>query len=79
MIRTNSGKQRYTTATVYVDQSTGLGYVHLQKSPSADETVESKKAFEAFARSHGVSITQYHADNGIFKASLWLEACKASH
>jgi transposase InsO family protein len=71
-------KQRYTTATVYVDQSTGLGYVHLQKSPSAEETVESKKAFEAFARSHGVSITQYHADNGIFKASLWLEACKAS-
>ena len=72
-------KQRYTTATVYVDQSTGLGYVHLQKSTSAEETVESKKAFEAFARSHGVSITQYHADNGIFKANLWLEACKASH
>jgi hypothetical protein len=23
-------KQRYTTATVYVDQATGLGYVHLQ-------------------------------------------------
>jgi hypothetical protein len=72
-------KQRYTTATVYVDQATGLGYVHLQKSTSAEETVEGKKAYEAFARSHGVSILQYHADNGIFKANLWFETCKASH
>jgi hypothetical protein len=53
-------KQRYTTATVYVDLATGLGYVHLQKSTSAKETVESG----------GVSI---HADNGVFKANLWLE------
>jgi hypothetical protein len=72
-------KQRYTTATVYVDQATGRGYVHPQKSTSIEETVESKKAFEAFARSHGVPILQYHADNGIFKANLWLDTCKASH
>jgi hypothetical protein len=70
-------KQRYTTATVYVDQATGLGYVHLQKSTSAEETVDSKKAFEALAKSHGVFILQYNADNGIFKANLWLETCKA--
>jgi hypothetical protein len=72
-------KQRYITTTVYVDQFTELGYVHLQPSTSAEETVESKKAFEAFARLHGESITRYHADNGIFQASLWLDACKASH
>jgi hypothetical protein len=63
-----------TTAKVYVDQATGLGYVHLQKSTSAEETVESKKAFEAYARSHGISILLYQADNGIFKANSWLEA-----
>jgi hypothetical protein len=72
-------KLRYTTATVYVDQATRLGYFHLQKSTSAEETLESKKAFESFARSHGISILQYHADNGIFKANAWMDACKAAH
>jgi hypothetical protein len=58
--------KRYNYATVYVDQATRLGYVHLQKGAMAEETLEGKKAFEAYARSHGVSIKTYHADNGIF-------------
>ena len=48
--------KRYKYATVYVDQRTRFGYVHLQKTSSAEETIEGKKAFETYARRHGVTI-----------------------
>ena len=70
-------KERYKYATVYVDQASGFGYVHLQKTASADETLESKTAFERYAINHGVPIHAYHADNGIFKANAWVKACRA--
>jgi hypothetical protein len=70
-------KERYNYATVYVDQATGHGYVYLQKTPSAQETLESKRAFERYALSKGVVIQAYHADNGIFKAYAWVDACNA--
>ena len=69
--------KRYKYATVYVDQFSRLGFVYLQKTASAEETVEGKKAFESFARRHGIRVENYHADNGIFKAHLWTETCKA--
>jgi hypothetical protein len=68
--------KRYNYATFNVDQSTRFGYVHLQKTASAKETIESKKAFEAMARRNGIRIEHYHADNGIFKANAWIEACR---
>jgi hypothetical protein len=68
-------KQRYNYATVYVDQYSGNGYVYLQKTASADETLDSKRAFERYALSKGVVVQAYHADNGIFKAYDWVDAC----
>ena len=68
--------KRYMYATVYVDQFSRFGFVYLQKTASAEETVEGKRAFEAFAKRHGVKIENYHADNGIFKAIKWVEACR---
>ncbi|KAI2494618.1 hypothetical protein MHU86_19896 [Fragilaria crotonensis] len=58
--------KRYRYATVYVDQ----------KTASAEETVEGKRAFEAYSHRHGVKVENYHADNGIFKAYKWVDACK---
>ena len=72
----NLTNKRYKYATVYVDQYSGLGYVYLQKSASADETIEGKHAFEEFSRQHGVTIKAYHADNGIFKANKWVMECR---
>ena len=66
--------KRYQYATVFVDHFSGLGYVHLQKTASGEETVEAKKRFEAFAASHGVRILHYHADNGIFADNEWRKA-----
>jgi hypothetical protein len=67
---------RYKYATVYVDHASRLGYVYLEKSADADETVKGKLAFEAYAESRGISIKAYHADNGIFRAKKSLQACE---
>ena len=58
--------QRYKYVTVYVDQGSQLGYVYLQRTNTAEETLKSKQAFELYAERQGVKIQAYHADNGIF-------------
>jgi hypothetical protein len=68
--------KRYTYATVYVNQRSRIGYIHLKKTSSAEETVKGKNAFESYARRHGVIIQNYLADKGIFKARLWVDECK---
>lgn len=45
---------RYKYATVYVDHASRLGYIYLQRTADADETVQGKLAFEAYAESRGV-------------------------
>jgi len=67
--------KRYTAATVFVDHYSGFTYVYIQKSTSADETIQGKQAFEQFARSQGVTILHYHADNGRFADNKWRQAC----
>ena len=59
-------KQRYTAATVFVDQLSGLGYVHLLFTLSSNETLVAKQAFEAYARRMGIRILHYHTNNGRF-------------
>ncbi len=68
-------RKRHKCATVFVDQCSGHGFIHPQKEASAQETLEAKKAFERYANSMGVPVKAYHADNGIFKAKAWVEAC----
>ena len=67
--------KRYRYATIFVDNATSLGYVYLQRTPNAAETIEAKKAFEKYAANRGVAVRHYHADNGIFKAREWVEEC----
>ena len=68
--------KRYTCATIFVDQFSRLGYVHLQKTTSGVDTVQGKQAFEQYAKDKGVTIQGYCADNGIFKENKWVHACK---
>jgi hypothetical protein len=67
-------RKRYTVTTVFVDHFSGLSFVYLQKSTSAAETVEAKKAFERYAKVHGVQVRHYHADNGIFAEAEFRKA-----
>jgi hypothetical protein len=64
-------KQHIVASTIYVDHASDLSYVYHQTSMTSEETLKSKQAFEKFARSHGVNIQHYHADNGRFKDKLF--------
>jgi hypothetical protein len=66
-------KKRYGAATIFVDHASCLSYVHFQQRISSDETVEAKRAFEAYARSHGVTIKHYHADIGRFADNAFMQ------
>ena len=66
-------KQHYKYATVFVDQASRMGFIYLQNTCSAEETIEAKRAFEQYAENRGVRVQAYHSDNGIFKAKKWVE------
>ena len=67
--------RRYHSATIYVDASTGYGYVNLQVQETAKETIQGKHAFEEHMGTMGVTVKIYHSNNGIFKANKWQEDC----
>ena len=68
-------KKRYRYAAIFVDHYSGYGFVHLQKTQTAEETLRGKTAFERHSRLYGVKILHYHADNGIFASQPWKDAC----
>ena len=41
-------KQRFKYATIFVDQASKLGYVHVHKTTNAKDAIEAKRAFEHF-------------------------------
>ena len=49
------------------------------KTTNAEDAIEAKRAFEHFARSHGVHIKHYHADNGIFNSQEFMASVESSH
>jgi hypothetical protein len=67
--------KRFWYSTVYVDHYSRFGYVHSQKTQSADETLEGKLIFERKAALYGVTVRHYHADNGIFVSKAWKDDC----
>ena len=57
-------KQRYSAAAIFVDHYSRQGYVHLQESLTANNTLRAKEAFERYCEPFGMKVRQYHADNG---------------
>ncbi len=66
--------KRYEYVTVYVNHYSGYGFVYLQMTATAEETVQGKRAFERKCESNGIQVRLYHADNGIFKAHRWVNS-----
>ncbi|CAB9521468.1 Retrotransposon protein [Seminavis robusta] len=66
-------RKRYSVSTVFVDHYSGFTYVHFQVSTSAEQTIMAKRAFERYAKSYGVIVKHYHADNGIFDSKAFTE------
>ena len=71
--------KRYNYATVFVDHHSGLGYLHLQKTQSAMETLQGKALFERRCAAAGIRVEHYHADNGVFASAEWKLACEQQH
>jgi hypothetical protein len=66
-------RKRYKVATIFVDHHSRLSFVYLQESTKGEETLLAKKAFEAYAASFGVIVSNYHADNRRFAELLFLD------
>ena len=71
-------RRRYSAATVFADHASGLSYVHVSEGTTAEETIEAKQAFEAYSSDMGVTIKHYHADNGRFAETMFMEHVKSS-
>ena len=59
-------KERINAACVFKDAYSGFTYIHLMTSCDLDQTIAAKHAFEKTAATYGVTVKQYHADNGHF-------------
>jgi hypothetical protein len=60
---------RYTT--IFVDMYSIYTYIYLHAKLTSEETVKAKVAFETQAKTYGVTIQQYHADNGRFQDTVF--------
>jgi transposase InsO family protein len=71
-------RQRIVGSTIFVDQASDMGYVYHHLSMSSEETVKAKESFERYAKSYGVNIKHYHADNGRFKDKAFMKSIEDS-
>jgi GAG-pre-integrase domain len=71
-------RNRYKVATVFVDHASDYTYVHLQVDTSSVQTLLAKTEFERYAKSVGVTIHRYHADNGRFVDHAWTDHVRES-
>ena len=74
--------QRYKCCTIWVDHFSKFIFAHMQKGTTGTETIESKTAFESFAKKFNVLIEHIHSDNGIFSRKQFaehIEACGQLH
>jgi hypothetical protein len=73
-----SAASQYVGGTIFYDSASGLIKVYHQVSLGGDDTLASKRAFEAEAAQCGVDIKNFHCDNGIFTSKTWTEALRSN-
>ena len=64
--------QRYKYATVFADHYSHYGFIYLQRTLSAKETLQIKRSFEAHYKHLHATVQHYHADNGQFLDNVWI-------
>lgn len=65
----------YAVTTVFVDHYSQLSFIYMQKGTTGEERLEAKRAFEAYSKSHRVTICHCHADNGRFMENTFVDHC----
>jgi hypothetical protein len=71
-------KRRYCIVTVIVDHYSRFTYTNLKESTSSIDTLKAKESFEAMARSLGITIKHYHADNGRFADTEFIKSIESN-
>jgi len=64
---------KYIGGCIFVDHMSGRIQVEHQLGFSASETIRAKQNFEKTALDHGVIVSEYLADNGVFKANKFVK------
>jgi hypothetical protein len=67
-----SSSLKFVGGTLFYDAASGYISVQHQHGFTAAETIQSKMRFEQEALQAGVSIKEYHTDNGVFKAQEFM-------
>ena len=68
-------RRRYVGSLVFVEELSDFTYVHHIEEFSDEETLKGKRCFENLMASYDVQIRSYHADNGSFSSSMFMEDC----
>jgi hypothetical protein len=69
----SDSSEQHKGGTLFWDSSSGFVSVHHQKGLGAHETIQSKLIFERSCLQHGVMVTQYHTDNGIYTSKEFMK------
>ena len=65
--------QKYCGGTLFTDAASGYIDIQHQQNLTAAESIRAKLAFERNALTAGVSIVDYHTDNGIYNTQEYLK------
>ncbi len=66
---------RYKYVNFWVDHSSSFVYITFHTSKEAAELVKSKLEFEQWSAQFGIKIKNIRADNGVYLARLFQDAC----
>ena len=64
---------KYVGGCIFVDHMSGRLKVEHQLGFSSTETIRAKQSFEKDALDHGVIVSDYMADNGVFRANAFVK------
>ena len=63
--------EKYHHASFFADDRSDFTFAYHQKSTSADDTIEAKRAFESEMRKYCKDVRHYHADNGTYAVAKY--------
>lgn len=69
-------RAKFYAATIFVDHFTDYTYVHLMRDTTAETTLEAKNAYEHLLSTFGHRVMAYHADNGRFAETDFVQDVK---
>ena len=65
----------YGAATLFVDHASRFLHLSLHCSTGAQEAIKAKHKFERTVTKDGITIKEYHADNGVSQSKLFQASC----